>query len=42
MREKRLRKRAEKRGAAFGRNLTAGCVYEISEVLERLMPGIGR
>jgi len=36
--EERLRKRAEKEGVEFGRDLAVSSVYELSEGLERLMP----
>lgn len=36
--EERLRKRAEKEGVIFGRDLAVGSVYEISEGLEKLLP----
>lgn len=37
--EERLRKRAEKEGVEFGRDLAVSSVYEISEGLEKLLPG---
>jgi methylaspartate mutase epsilon subunit len=36
--EERLRKRAEKEGVTFGRDLAVSSVYEISEGLEKLLP----
>jgi methylaspartate mutase epsilon subunit len=36
--EERLRKRAEKEGVRFSRDLAVGSVYEISEGLEKLLP----
>lgn len=38
--EERLRKRAEKEGMDFGRDLAVGSVYEISEGLDKLMPAL--
>ena len=37
--EERLRKRAEKEGVEFGHDLAVSSVYEISEGLEKLLPG---
>lgn len=39
--EERLRKRAEKDGVAYGRDLAVDSVYEISESLEKLLPNLG-
>jgi methylaspartate mutase epsilon subunit len=39
--EEKLRERADREGVEYGRDLAVSSVYEISEGLERLMPGIG-